>query len=238
VSTIPRVFILCAGNQIRFGDKEPPKQLLGLKGETILGRQRRQVFERTKDYPIVVTHLDAIKTAADGIWIVPSGHRWTCETFLSTSNFWLERNVILLGDVIYSKACMDEIMSCQRDITVFGNYFEMFAVSFSEDVATKVKYRLNKAIENTKKGIGGDAKIRRFYQAYCDLPMDGNAFEPTVEEYMQHWRKYWRKVSDGYPFTDTVFHYIHDWTRDIDSKSEYVKAMQELVAQNQLDDLP
>jgi hypothetical protein len=191
--------ILAAGDSVGFDGKL--KQLLKIKGETLLGRMMRQLEQR--DTPsILVTHNPELGFLFPGFY--PQERRWTVETMLSTQYLWIDRTIILLGDVIYSKSVMDRIVNCQDDIRVFGHEFEIFAISFSDAVRDKVLKALYKAIDHAENG--GPGKLRKFYQAYCGLDMDSNLMERNI--------------------LDRVCH-VSDYTNDFDSQDEYDNFLKE-----------
>jgi choline kinase len=189
------VLILAAGTGMRFGKR--PKQLYGLpRGETILSRMVRQIRSRGHE-PILVTHNNKLKDAADSLGIQvfePTKHGWTVETLLSTLERWNDRTIVFLGDVIYSMRVMNEVFACDDQIRVFGDEYEIFAVVFCRSVWEKVSRVLREVIAMRGKGT-----LRWFYQQYCGFPIGGSEVE------------------------DAVFHricYIEDYTMDIDTPED------------------
>lgn len=202
-----QVLILCAGGARRFNGTL--KQLLPMGPETILHRICRQAAMRSKVNPVVVTHKDELKKAWSE-WAEPSQREVTCDTFLSTKSLWEDRTVILLGDVIYSKPAMDAIMNCGADVMVFGDKWEVFAVSFSD------KPKVEEALEEAKGHWPG--KLGQFYCALVKVPFNAKR---GLRDQMEDWPH---------------FHYIEDWTRDIDMEGQYHTALKELVTEGLLDE--
>jgi choline kinase len=209
------IFILAAGMAVRFNNT--PKQMLPIGKETIIERIVNKVRDRTTINPTVVTHNSEIMIycveALKARCFIPIEHSVTCETLLDTRGVWKERNIILLGDVIYSNDLMNMIFEVAEHgdkTVVFGDTWEIFAIVFSKSDKEKVIEALNTAIN------GSAGKLRNFYKAYCGFDMDCEEVERETLE-------------------DDVFCYVHDWTVDIDTPDEYDTAIRELVNRNRLD---
>jgi len=200
-----QVLILCAGKATRFGGVA--KQLLSIGKESILERIVRQVRERGQE-PTIIARSGEFNVLGSKAYF-PAKYEVTCDTFLSTEILWEDRTVILLGDTIYSNEAMDKIFECDQDIMIFGDKWEIFAVSF--DNPNKVKIALTKAITQHP------GKLSQFYYALIGIPAHADR---GLKDQMENWPN---------------FHYIDDWTRDIDLPSEYTKAWTELVRRGVLD---
>jgi hypothetical protein len=189
-------FILCAGDAIRI--KGACKQLLDVgNGETILARIVRQVKARGGT-PVIVTHnLTIVDAFPEEMRLIPAKRRWTCETLGSLLGLSVVQycNVVLLGDVIYSKDAMDRIFRVNEPAVFFGNEWEIYALFFRRDGLPNLVKAVEKA---TAWGGEGKGKLRRVWQALYGLPQ-GDAFEEDLIEY----------VGSG------------DYTTDIDTKREY-----------------
>ena len=204
------VLILAAGEARRFDGIS--KQLLNVKDEMIIERIVRQVTHRGCS-PYVITDNKEIINALS-IWrfvFRPVSHKVTCDTFLNTQELWNDRTIILLGDVIYSKKLMDSIFIYDKSIRVFGNQWEVFAISFAKEVHDKVIETLEIAKDTYP------AKLRTFYKMYCGFDAD----QPETEDQLE----------------SVVFEWMNDWSRDIDSLEEYHNMVREVVSSNTLDDL-
>lgn len=132
--------ILASGKQERFGC-DTPKQLLPVRGKTILGRMLEQTSGITT---IVVTANPEIQKHAP-VWFVPEDYRTIIHTFRSTAPLWVRRMVVLLGDVIYTPETMQKILNDTRKIGFWLNGSEIYALTFDEDQ----KERLLNAIKDT-----------------------------------------------------------------------------------------
>lgn len=209
--TSQRVLILAAGEAKRM--KGASKQLLPVKNETIIARIIRQVRTRGGAPWVVTLNPEIIRAVhKEGSFVFkPREQQSTCATFVSTYWVWEERTIILLGDVIYSKALMDRIFACDDPIRVFGNAWEIFAISFSGELKEKIADTL----DSVKDVFPG--KLRTFYKVYCGFEVD----TPETEgEYLE----------------DVVFALTEDWSRDVDSLEEFANMQKELVNCNVLDD--
>lgn len=125
------VFILCAGNQERFGGFNQLKQLLEIEGEPLLHRAVRQISKFTKDITIVA-HNGKLKLPGCN-FLVPEKRKTTCHTILSTQSMWNEKNIILLGDVYYTDHAIDTIFNCDLDFQLFTDTGDFFGISFKKN---------------------------------------------------------------------------------------------------------
>lgn len=207
--------ILAAGEQVRWELENPFgyrfKQLLPVGSESIIARIVRQCRERRVE-PLVVTHKKEIAQATDAPYHIPVKNRWTVETLLH-SPLNKRRVIVLLGDVIYSKSVMDRIFKYRGHIRVFGSEYEIFAISFSRSVLINVQHGLRKAIQHAENG--GPGKLRKFYQAYCNLDLDSDCMETAI-------------MSRVY--------YMEDYTQDVDSARSYKELLNKVVKGGLLDD--
>jgi choline kinase len=192
--------VLAAGEAERMNGNL--KQLLPIGDTTVLGRMLSQM-KRNDIRTIVVTHKSAISEHHHRVHS-PKNHNTICDTLLSTSHLWDDRTIVLLGDVVYSKNTMSNIVGCSDDIRVFGNTWEIFSVVFKKKNHGKVKAALRKGRTHR---LG---KLRYFYHAYCGFEMGCQEVEAE-------------------PLEDDVFFYVKDWTRDIDTPYKYDRLMIEIV---------
>jgi hypothetical protein len=202
------VIILCAGKATRFNGTV--KQLLRIGRTTILERIVEQCLARGQT-PIVAARHNQIADAARtyGAEVAfPENYGVTCETFINMRDYFGKHTCILLGDVIYSPQCINRILWCKHDFRFFGNHFEVFGFHFSHLITDKV---ISAAKDASHFKLG---KLRYLYRRYIGVDMD-------------------IKEVEGKPLDDN-FVYINDWTNDIDSHTEYVNAIREVVTQGLL----
>ena len=204
-----KVLILAAGNAIRFDGVH--KQLLSLGNETILERIVRQAKARSDDDPVVITRWDDVREATP-VFYSPSDYKTTCNTILSTFELWNDRTIVLLGDVMYTKTTMDAIFADNRELVFFGNMFEIYALSFKKTAW----HSLTKALEAGSKHRLG--KIRYCYRSVMNYPLEREKYVPS-------------------DYNDKYWHYIDDYTTDVDTRFEYLELLRNVVNRNVLDDL-
>ncbi len=207
------VLILAAGEQARWEKAYGIKQLRPVEKETTIGRIQRQIRDRGLS-PIVVTHHPEIARTAKSTF-TPRARRWIAETLRSTAHIWTERVIVLLGDVVYSKACMDAIIVYDGPIRFWGNLYEIFALSFDGSVMTEMFTAIDKAIYHAEYD-GGPGKLRKVYQAFVGLDFEDNEIHrDEFEEVL-----------------------APDYTRDFDTIEEWKNFVREVLNPRRLDDLP
>jgi hypothetical protein len=163
--------ILAAGHAVRFHGAL--KQLLPMPdGDTLLSRMIRQVAERGGRSYVATWHPPIVEycrfSGADVV--VPSAYRWTVETMLSTMSVWhRDRTIILLGDVVYSRAVMDEIFHRSLRLGIWGNQAEVFALSFTSQYWVGIELGLRETIRLTEGGAE-PGKLRSFYRHTFPTP--------------------------------------------------------------------
>ena len=217
------VFLLAAGNNERWGF-DRPKQLADVAGETVIARVVRQVRERGHS-PVVVTHNALIGGAVDCEVMKPKRRRWTLETFLSTRDRWEEpMTAVLLGDVIFSKAVMDKMLSLLHGIRVFGATGttewrrmknEFFGVVFDKASYGRVRKVLGDCIWRAE--TTGYAKLITMYQRLCGSGYDGRESFNVPER--------------------SMFQDVMDYTADMDTAQRYKAFVEHVVDGGMLDDL-
>lgn len=210
--------ILAAGNQTRWEKDHPVrfKQLLPICGEPVLHRIVRQVRARG-DEPIIVTHRDEL--LQDGFrYYEPNAHRWTVETLWNTCPLWKGRTRVLLGDTAYSRTQMDKIFAYASRYIVFGNEYEIYAISFDaydEDTLNHVAGAIAKAFHHAANG--GPGTLRMFYEALSGVGIGSGKIESVV--------------------MDRVC-YIQDYTKDFDTPNDYKEFLNKWERKGLVDDLP
>jgi len=189
--------ILAAGEAIRLNGVR--KQLIPLPdGETLLGRQVRQVLARGGT-PLVATHHPELIEYARFMGVdvlIPWAHRWTVETLHSTMSAWShERTIILLGDVVYSKAVMDDITRpTHMSFQIWGNAAEVFALSFITKFWTTIELGLRESIVMAHEG-SAPGKLRSFYNVVHPQPTWTVTHDYTRDfDLPQHVRDFRREV--------------------------------------------
>ena len=150
--------------------------------------------------PVVVTHLEEIKQASPR-WFEPEHRQYTVDTLRSTRKLWGHVTVVLLGDVLYSDETMRDILGCE-ETTVFGDKWEVYAVVFTDHYQVLVACGEAMSL--------WPCKLGNLYNALCGKPL-------AAKRGLGH-------EMEGEP----MFHYVEDWTRDIDGEGQYLQALKEL----------
>jgi hypothetical protein len=170
-------------------------------GQPLIGRTIDQVKEH---YPIyVATWKPSIKALALKMNVYPVNplmKACTCETLWSLQALWQKRVTVLLGDVWYTRACLEQVFTAKERFEVFGNSAEVFALSFVAH--DEFEDALWKTIEIADAG-GCQGKLRNLYHTYCGLPYKWAGAE-------QHDPNVWRLV------LSEIFS-----TQDIDKPEQY-----------------
>lgn len=107
--------------------------------------------------PVVAT-ADPLIAAASDRSFEPPRRRWTAETLLSCIGLWGQgRTIVLLGDVVYSAACMASIVTCELPLVFFtkrkGKSKEIVALSFSAAAAESVERASRAAVMAAEAGL-------------------------------------------------------------------------------------
>lgn len=209
------VFIMASGEQSRWEKSYAAqfKQLLPVEGETIIERIQRQVMDRSYKSTVMAHERAILKDVRHYVCTVPeSKRRWLCEAVKTLADMWRGQVIILLGDVVYSKAIMDSIFNYEGQVRFWGNLYEIFAMSFND--YEKMIEACDKATEHAENG--GPGKLRKVYQAYTGFGFDNNEIHHRVFEEVM----------------------ITDYTQDIDTVGEWLNFVKEKLNMRIIDDLP
>jgi len=189
------IIILASGTQERWKG-EGLKQLSLINNVPLIERTLDQLDNKAV---VITVHRELMKYP----YYIPSGCRWTVETFLSTQSLWGDRTIVLLGDVLYSEADLKTILDYDGDHSVFGSFLqgELFAFSFSHTVNSKILFHLKRVIFHAQ--FGGRGKLWELYRSLVGLPL--------------HWhrkRDHFVEISGSTDFDtyDEYKQYIHDGT--------------------------
>jgi len=118
-----RIFILCAGKNIKYYGIT--RQLLKINKEEILGRTIRLVREECNDEIFIITRNPLIedyirkKKISGVILFQPAGERFHMESLYSTKEEWVDKNIFLYGDVVYSKYAIRKILKSKNKLSLF-----------------------------------------------------------------------------------------------------------------------
>lgn len=157
------IIILASGTQERW--KATQLKQLSLIGKVPL---IQKTLSQLKNEAVIATIHPQLMNYPH---IVPSKHRWTTETLISTMDVWKNRTIILLGDVLYSDNDLKTILEFKGDYAFFGSFSqgEIFAFSFSTLMSKKVVFHLNRVIFHAQ--WGGRGKLWELYRSLVGLPL-------------------------------------------------------------------
>jgi len=213
------VFVLAAGSAARWEDLDTPKHLVDVGGELLIQRIVRQVQERGLA-PLVVTRSAKIATAVQRTHrppttvLLPIHSRLVVDTLLSTARFWKSPVVVLLGDVIYSKACMSYILGHNNGLQFYGTRYEIFALRFTRHTAILYGCKQVRVHAHKNKCAPNVGKLWNLYRFLAGFGLDSHEFE------------------------ESMYTFIEDYTMDLDYVRQYNEKVLPLIALGQLDDLP
>jgi hypothetical protein len=98
--------------------------------------------------------------------VVPAKRKFVLETLLSTRLLWADRTTVLLGDVYFSPADLDQVLSCREEFAVFGSkpQVEIFALSFTKNYHPQILHHLYRSLDYAYSG--GRGKLWEFYHSF------------------------------------------------------------------------
>ena len=215
------VIIMAQGQQTRLPSLDQPKQKLTIDEVLYSGRVYRpisilhriinQVVERGP-HPFVIGPQELeLETYQKGLvyTLVDPGECILSGILASQLLFGEERTVILLGDVVYSNAAMERVLSCDLPLffagteTISPSEGEIFAFGFSRSVQRQVTEALRKSPCLDHQGAHVDYKG-----------------QPG------HLRQLIRTLRNNGAVVDYLV--IDDWTNDIDTEEDLRLLLPEL----------
>jgi len=139
------VFILAAGSATRFGGAI--KQLLPYRGEPIIRRTIRLLKEDDPTIqPYVVTWHNELKFSDVKVIDTKTQPSQLSDTILLTEPYWGDKNVLLLGDVVYTESAIRNILANDNGISIFYRdrcpnkpHSERFALTFPKEYSDVLK---------------------------------------------------------------------------------------------------
>lgn len=174
-----RIFILCAGKNVKYYGIT--RQLLKINGEEILGRTIRLIKEQCNDEIFIVTRNNVIEDYIRNIGnnriilFQPYGERYHMESLYSTKEKWVDKNIFLFGDVVFSKYAIKKILNSNNNLSLFfrirphlylnKRYPEMFGILIPISESKRMLNIILSSYESASKD--GGASI--FYNIYSEL---------------------------------------------------------------------
>jgi len=152
------VFILAAGSSTRFNGEI--KQLLPVNKEPIIRRTIRLIKEYDPDIVIyVLTWKDPLKFSDVKVIDTKIKPLQLSDTMLISVPYWGERNVFLLGDVVFEEGDIKNILTYTENPSMFYKYscsikpnLERFAFVFDgpySDIVIELLKKSSRIFENT-----------------------------------------------------------------------------------------
>jgi hypothetical protein len=201
------VLILAAESGVkheRWAAPSTPKQLISVRGETILGRTLRLLKERGVTDPWLLTGSEALARYPVLTWC-PLQRDTKAHSLLSADALIGGGSVLVLySDVYYSEAAMTKILASGqtrfygrdgRSAYTFKDYGELFAVHIASEDRERARLALSEAIALYQRT--GNQSFWAFYRLMAGLPLEDS------------------KAIERYLFVD-----VHDETDDIDFAEE------------------
>lgn len=189
------IFVMAAGNQLRWEGEQGLKQLLQINGEMLIYRTCMQFERKFSTKPVVITHMpDQFPNLTTQ---VPTSRECVCDSILNTVRGWKGTVIILLGDVYYTDDAARKIYD--DDSVFFGCKEEMYALKITEENRSRVIDCAMQAVVYQHR-IGGDkGKLWQLYRAWEGFPLDGKHV------------------------LGNSMNYITDKTQDFDKYEDYLK---------------
>ena len=165
----PTILILASGEPRRDWTNENPCQMAMVEGEPLILRTLSQLKTWGHDQNVfTVTHKEPIKAVVPR-YFAPEPRFYWAETVLSTHTLWTERTIILHGDVIFSPAVLESILTEKAPIAFHGAMGEAFGITFTTEAHARIWCALADAIEDAPKDIPnrkGRGLVWQFYRAF------------------------------------------------------------------------
>jgi len=157
------LIILAAGEGVRW-QWEGLKQLAVVDKKPLIEHQ----LGRAPSALVVSHHPQLLKYPH----VVPAKRQFILETLLSTKPIWADRTIVLLGDVYFSPADLDQVLACREEFAVFGSkpQVEIFALSFTKRFQPQIIHHLYRALDYANGG--GRGKLWEFYHSFIHSPLN------------------------------------------------------------------
>lgn len=213
-----RVFILCAGVDNDAGSMR--KELLKISGEEIIRRTIRlfKAYEPDCEIFIVTQHSEIrnnIRELNDDkiFFINPVKRRYPLETMLSTQDEWVDKNIIVYGDVVFSSDAVKEMLSVENKLCFFGR-------------RKRAKYTRRRAREVYGMLIPLDRKEQTIRESLQAIEKSSGEFKGRIKRLANYLTG--KKINSPKFKRKFVFE-INDATDDIDNMGGYRKYVRDIV---------
>ena len=166
-----KIFILACGQQDRF--KCGIKQLLKVDGETLLDRMIRLCKPHK---PTIVTWKPELE-GFDADYHFFDERNCVLNTLKSTRQLWHHKNIVLLGDVMYTEDSMKRILECDKDLCFFTDINDIFAFVFTGNYPGDIAYHLSRCIDINKNEV-----VTRFRHLFAYFGSRWDSLELICDE--------------------------------------------------------
>ncbi|MDH0096458.1 hypothetical protein L1F06_022425 [Ectopseudomonas hydrolytica] len=182
------ILILAAESGIkqeRWTATSAPKQLISVRGETLLGRTLRLLEAQGAKEPLLLTANEVLASYPVPSWC-PLQRETKAHSLLSADAVIREGDLLVLySDVYYSEAALATVLACEgtrfygrdgRSAYTFKNYGELFAVRIAACDRERARLALADAIAFYDRT--GNQSFWTFYRLMAGLPLhDHKAIE-------------------------------------------------------------
>ena len=186
-----RIFILCAGKDTKYYGVT--RQLLKIDGEEILRRTIRLIRKECANEIFIITSNRVIennikKLGNNGIILFkPSGERYHMESLYSTKEEWVERNIFLFGDVVFSGHAIKKILNLNNKLKFIfrikphlylnKRYSEIFGMLIPINEANRMLDIISRSYEDASEVEKGSEFIFNNIWKEFDLRLGKKRFE-------------------------------------------------------------
>lgn len=157
-----RAIILAAGEATRW-DGEGIKQLVEVDGMPLLERTLKQLDKHHCD--IVIMGNERLAQFAK--CRTPEVTCCTTDTLLRSYETWGQRNYVILGDVYFTNAAMDQMFRCTKRFCVFTDTVDIFALTFTSFVIPQMEEAIKRTVNEAAR-TGG--RIHELYREWHQVP--------------------------------------------------------------------
>ncbi|MDH4554658.1 hypothetical protein E8F11_05625 [Pseudomonas sp. BN417] len=200
----------CGQKCERWEFAEMPKQLVEVRGETLLGRTLRLLREGGSEFPWLITRSDAF-LGFPAIGWCPLHSDTKAHSLLAAFSLWQSGDLLVLySDVYFSEPAFEAILGgtgtrfygrAGRSAFTLKNYGELFAIRIADKDRLRAQQMLETLISHHE--LTGNQSFWCFYRLMAGLPLaDSNA---TEHKYLVR---------------------LHDETDDVDFVSEVSKLVE------------
>ena len=220
------IIVMCQGQQRRLPTVKGPKHLIEVDGEPVLARTLRLLAELLPqwDYTVRVVGPEPLAIAfRPGMgyvehFMLPDPGNCIVDGILAAQPWWAPndhgvagRTLVLLGDVVWSKAALGQVLADQRPVVFAGTSVlspsegEVFALGFDDSTGMK-----NLCMT-------------------CPCRVDGQRVRAFKMQQGGHLRrllwhlqdtKFLRMTATRQSWNPTVYLPIDDWTTDLDTPAD------------------